>query len=249
MVEALQSSERRRRELVSNVTHQLKTPLTSLDGYLEGIQDGVFDAGPETVDRLLRQTSRLQRLVADLGRLAEVERMEIWPLELAPLNLGRLLEELLESEQPRFAAKGIELAARVSRDPLMVAGDNHSLVQLFANLLDNALLYTDSGGRVRVEASANAASVSVAVIDTGRGIRAEDLPHVFERFFRGEQGHVAAGGGTGIGLAIVDDIARAHGGQVSVSSELGRGTRLAVVLPRLRTSRNSRRERAVLKMA
>ena len=249
MVEALQSSERRRRELVSNVTHQLRTPLTSIDGYLEGIRDGVFDADPETVRRLLRQTSRLQRLVADLGRLAEVERMEIWPLELAPLNLRRLLEELVESEQPRFAAKGVELRARLPSGSLMVVGDHHSLAQLFANLMDNALLYTDPGGSVRVEASTTAASVAVAVADTGRGIRAEDLPHVLERFYRGEQGHASADGGTGIGLAIVDDVARAHGGRVRVSSDLGRGTRLDVVLPRLRTSRHPRNERAVLKLA
>ncbi len=231
MTEALDHIERLRRELVANVAHELRTPLTSIEGYLDGIHDGVFAADPQTLERLQRQAFRLHRLVDDLTRLAEVEGLESEDLPDAAVDVCLLLVEVVEGQRPRFVAKGVDLGLAMPDGLPPVRGDQHRLNQVLTNLLDNALRYTDSGGRVIVSAEAAGARVVVKVSDTGRGISADDLPHVFERFYRGDQSRSPDGGGTGIGLAIVEQIIKAHSGRVSVTSDPGRGSRFEVVLP------------------
>ena len=231
MTESLDRIERLRRELVANVAHELRTPLTNIEGYLDGIRDGVFDPDPQTLERLQRQASRLHRLVDDLTRLAEVERLESQDLPSTPIDIASLLEEVGEAQRPRFVAKAVILELRVPTGLPPVRGDQHRLAQVLTNLLDNALRYTDRGGQVEAWAEASVKEVAIRVRDTGCGISAEALPHVFERFFRGDQSRSAGSGGTGIGLAIVEHIVKTHSGRVSVTSELGRGSCFEVLLP------------------
>lgn len=231
MTEALERVERLRRELVANVAHELRTPLTSIEGYLDGIRDGVFAADGQTLERIQRQAFRLHRLVDDLTRLAEVEGLEPEDLPAAVVDIRLLLDEVVEAQRPRFVAKGVDLGLTLRAGLQPVRGDQHRLNQALTNLLDNALRYTDSGGRVVVSAEAEGTQVVLRVSDTGSGISADDLPHVFERFFRGDHSRSPDGGGTGIGLAIVEQIIKAHSGRLSVTSEPGRGSCFEVVLP------------------
>ncbi len=237
MAQALERVERLRRELVANVAHELRTPLTNIEGYLEGIRDGVFEPDRKTLDRLHRQASRLRRLVDDLTRLAEVERLESQPPPSRQVDVARLLSEVTELHRARYARNGVLLKLHPVRRLPSVRGDHHRLTQVLTNLLDNALRYSDPGGRVEIWAGVRGEDLIITVSDTGRGIAADDLPHVFERFFRGDHSRGRDTGGTGIGLAIAEHIVKAHGGRIGVVSESGRGSRFEVLLPHAQPER------------
>ncbi len=223
----LAAAEERRARLVSDLAHEMRTPITSLDGFVEGLEDGVFEPDPETLAAMRTETSRLQRLAADLGALSRADE-QAFDLRLEPVDAGAILSDSVRGLAPSFAAAGVRLEL-TDLPPLPVAADPDRLTQVFANLLRNALAHTPAGAAVHIGAERGDGIVSVVVADDGDGIAPEHLPHVFERFYRGSD---RSAGGTGIGLTIARGIARAHGGDISAASAgVGAGAVFTVSLP------------------
>ncbi len=255
MAEQLDQTEARRRQLIGDVSHELRTPLTTIRGSMEGLIDGVLPATPETFQEILRESKRLEKLVADLQELSRVEA-GAYPLELAPVALAPLVESIARRLQPQFDEKSVTLELALPRDLPPVLGDADRIAQVLINLIGNALQYTPAGGTVSVRASVirergtgnnpllpnpllpNPQSLLpnpcllVTVRDTGIGIPAEHLAHVFDRFYRVDKSRSRAGGGSGIGLTIAKHIVEAHGGRIWAESKgRGKGSTFAFTLP------------------
>lgn len=220
-----------RRDFVANVSHELKTPLTSIQGFSQAILDGAA-ADPEAVRRAATiindEADRMRRSVEGLLDLARLDAGQA-ALHRVPTDLAAVLASITEKLSLRAAEKKITLRSQIEPLPSMVA-DADRLAQVFANLLDNALKYTPNGGTVTLTAQLGSGGAVVTVADTGSGIPAEDLPHIFERFYRVEKSK-AVGRGYGLGLAITKEIVQAHGGAISVESVSGLGTKFTVRLP------------------
>lgn len=230
MVERLEQGERARRELFADVAHELRHPLSVLTGRLELMQDGVVPVDGEQLLHLQEMVLALNRLVGDLRdlSLAEVGRLS---LQLAPIDLGTLIEDLQENMEPVAAAKAIELTTELPPDLPQITADRDRIRQVLVNLLANALQYTPQGGRVHLRAWADGAEVHVEVADTGPGVPAADLPHLFDRFYRTDKARTRTTGGSGLGLAIVRSLVGLHGGRVGAQSEVGEGSRFTISLP------------------
>ncbi|MGF1495482.1 MAG: sensor histidine kinase [Elainellaceae cyanobacterium] len=230
MAADLEGVEQRRRDLVSDLTHELRTPLTVLEGYLEGLGDGAIAPSPEIYPLLAREAKRIRRLVDDLQELSKMEAgylpIEVRPVPLCPLlaqMVQRFSEQLLADDSPN-------LEADCPADLPPALADPSRIEQVLVNLIGNAIRYTPSG-YIRVSAWAEAEQIWVAVSDTGIGIAAEDLPHVFERFWRADRSRDRHSGGTGIGLAISRRLVELQGGTILVQSEPGRGSTFRFSLP------------------
>ncbi len=236
MATALESTERKRRELLTDVAHELRTPLATVEGYLEGLADGVVPAVGETWSLLETETSRLRRLVDDLAKVSRAEERQL-DLRLVPSQPSVLLAAAVQAAAPAYAAKGVALETTLGRRLPPVAVDPDRIAEVLANLLDNALRHTPSGGRVEVVAADRGEQVELAVADSGDGIAAEHLERVFERFFRADPARTRTAGGSGIGLAIARAIIEAHGGRAHAESEgPGLGARFVLRLPAMATS-------------
>jgi signal transduction histidine kinase len=222
MAASLERLEKMRKDLVANVAHELRTPLTNLRGYLEAIHDGVTPASPETIGMLHDEVMRLVRLVEALHALSLLDA-RLPHVRTEPVDLGALVRRTLDLRRGEFSGKQIALHSDV-RAASPVRADPDLLAQALHNLVDNALKYTPDGGAVTVTVSQNGAGVRVAVTNTGEAIAPDDLPYIFERFYRGEKSRSRVSGGAGIGLAIVKEVARVHGGQVGAGSEAGETT-------------------------
>jgi len=216
MAAALQAQERMRREFIANAAHELRTPLTNLQGYLEALRDGVIEADATTYDSLWEEADRLVRLARSLDALAEGEAGAEPALRI-DLDLAPILEASVALVRPVLEGRSIRIERGWSV-PLPARGDPDHLAQVLANLLQNAVRYTPEGGSVTVSGEARSGSVLVSVINTGEPIPADDLPHVFERFYRVEKSRDRASGGAGIGLAIVKQLIEADGGRVGAES-------------------------------
>ena len=234
----LRELDQAKTDFVATVNHELRTPLTSITGYLDLILDGSGPALPAEVQQMLgivgRNANRLNQLISDLLTLSRSDARES-ALEVAEIDLAELLAEVAASIAPTADAAGVSLQIS-GGGPLPVDGDCDQLEQVFTNLVSNAVKFTPAGGsvRIRTETAANELTgprVLVHVTDTGIGIPAEDLPKLFQRFFRASNATSAAIPGTGLGLAIVQDIVHQHGGELSVRSEVGAGTSFTVQLP------------------
>jgi len=219
MAEGLQTLERLRKDLVANVAHELRTPLANLQGYLEAIAEGVTPASSETISSLHEEVLRLVRLVEALHVLSLFDA-RLPRARLQPVDMAALVRRLVDLRRVECAAKGITLQSRTAVNGAARA-DPDLLSQALHNLIDNAVKYTPAGGEVRVEVVPEGAGVRIAVTNTGEGISPEDLPFIFERFFRGEKSRSRELGGAGIGLSIVQEVARVHGGQVGAQSRDG----------------------------
>ncbi|MBI5104079.1 MAG: HAMP domain-containing protein [Solirubrobacterales bacterium] len=232
MATSLDSAERRRRRLLSDVAHELRTPLATVDAHLEGMADGVLPADAETLATARRETARIARLVDDLQRVSRAEEGRL-DLEVRPVPPADLVTAAARAARPAFEAKGVALQVTTAGGDLpAVAVDPQRLVEVLTNLLDNALRHTPPGGEVRVRAALRGGRVELAVADTGEGIAAEDLDRVFERFFRTDPARSRATGGSGIGLAIARALVEAHGGRIRAHSDgPGRGATFTVELP------------------
>ena len=217
MVDRLEAEERSRRQLLADVAHELRHPLAVLQGRLELMQDGIVPVTPEAMVPLQDGVIRLTRLVGDLRdlSLAEVGGLS---LHLSPQAIGPLLADLLDNLEPVAAAKEIALTAEIAPDLPLLPADADRIRQVFVNLLSNALQFTPAGGKVQVRTWREPGEVRVQVADTGPGIAPEDLPHIFDRFFRGDRSRSRATGGSGLGLAIVRSLVELHHGRISVES-------------------------------
>ncbi len=232
MAEALEQTERRRTELIGDVAHELRTPLSSIRSALEGIVDGVLPSDADTLVELLRDTRRMQRLVHDLEELSRAEAGQVH-LELHPRAMGDLISVVAQRLGPQYEDKGVDLRLEVGPDLPLRPMDANRMTQVLVNLLGNALQYTSAGGHVSVRAWCDRDALLVAVQDTGAGIPAEHLPHIFERFYRVDKSRSRSSGGNGIGLTIAKHLVEAHGGHIwAASPGLDRGSTFTFSLPR-----------------
>jgi two-component system sensor histidine kinase BaeS len=227
MVESLEKIEKMRKDLVANVAHELRTPLNNIRGELEAIQDRLLEPSPKTIDSLHEEVLRLVRLVEALQRLSQIDA-EIQVLTKKRFDLDAVVFQLLQKEQPRFDQKGIRL--KIEGEPLFVVADLDQIIQVVQNLIQNILQYTPGGGEAGVHIKKEENRAKVKFTNSGEGIREEDLPHIFERFFRAEKSRSREWGGAGIGLSIVKQIVEAHGGSVGANSKPGK-TEIWFTLP------------------
>ena len=230
MAGSLAEQEELRRNMIGDIAHELRTPLTNLRGYLEAARDGLVAPDAGLVDNLYEETMLLQRLVADLQELALAEAGQL-DLEPQRVGLAGIAEQALGILRPQADAKGIQLYAEMPSDLPPVDVDPARIGQVLRNLLGNALLHTPSGGSITVIGRATAGEVAVSVCDTGSGVHPEDLPHVFDRFYRADKSRARHTGGAGLGLAIVKQLVLAHGGSVSASSSPGEGSTFTFTIP------------------
>jgi signal transduction histidine kinase len=227
----LESVETTRRRLFGDLAHEIRTPVSVLEAYLEAVEDGVKTLDPETITMLRDQTRRLVRFSDDVAALAQAEESgaSIAPSVVIP---GELIETARSAAVDRFVAKGVTLTTHVGADLPTLWADPHRLGQVLANLLDNALRHTTSGGRVDITATAADDELAIAVTDDGDGILPEHLPHVFDRFYRVDAARDREHGGAGIGLAIAKALVEAQHGRIAASSRGPRtGTTFTVTLP------------------
>jgi signal transduction histidine kinase len=241
MAANLAASESQRRQMVADVAHELRTPLSVMQANLEAMQDGILPTDAEQLASLHEETLLLNRLVADLRLLSLVETGQL-KLELVEADLGDLVRRAAERLRNAAEAKGVSLVVEVTPDLPRVRVDADRFTQMIGNLVDNALRYTPSGGRIVLAVgwggeSGKARTPTVTVTDTGSGIAPDDLLHVFDRFYRGDKSRARASGGSGLGLAIVKQLAKAHQGKVWAESPIfhvadgnGFGTRIVVML-------------------
>lgn len=227
MAEALQREDELRRNLVADVAHELRTPITILRASCEEMVDGLADPTPERLASLHDEVLRLGKIVEDLAALAAAEAAGL-RLERGPVDLAAVAAGAVDLLRPRFEEKGLCLETRL--EAVTVDGDAARLHQIVVNLLTNALKFTPEGGTVSVRVAPAGSFAELEVSDTGPGIDADELPHVFERFWRGRDAH--GQGGSGIGLAIVAELARAHGGRAEARSRPGEGASFRVLVPR-----------------
>jgi signal transduction histidine kinase len=229
MASSLEGVEQRRRELISDMTHELRTPLTVVRGYLEELASGEIEASPDLYRRLVKETRRLERLIHDLQELSKAEAGYL-SIKLQSVQLRPLLESLVARFADQLLEDGPILELDCASDLAPVLADLDRTEQILVNLLGNALRYTEKGS-ITLAAWQDSRQVWVAVRDTGIGIAPEDLPHVFERFWRADRSRSRYSGGTGIGLAIARRLVELQGGQIEVESELGKGSIFRFSLP------------------
>ncbi len=231
MAAALEGAERRRLELIGDVAHELRTPIATLEGYLEGLLDGVVEPSERTWAKLHTEAGRLRRLVDDLGELsrAEAGQLAVAPRPAAPGGLARAAAERLAGD---FAAKGLELRVEVAPALPAMRADPDRTIQVLTNLLTNALRYTPSPGRVELSVAPAGGAIRFQVADTGIGIAPEHLPHLFERFYRVDKSRSRAFGGSGVGLTIARALVEAMDGRIwAESAGPGRGATFSFELP------------------
>lgn len=233
MAGEIERADRQRRRLTADVAHELRNPLHVIRGNLEGVLDGVYLADEEHIRNTLDETRLLARLVDDLQTLSLAEAGQL-RLHFENVNVGELLSDTLTSFSGQAEALGIDLKGQGKEDgrPLEVRGDYERLLQVLANLVANALNHTPPGGRITLAADAVLEGVRITVTDTGNGIPPEDLPMIFERFWKGDRARTRKeDGGSGLGLSICRQLVRSHGGAIVADSMPGEGTQFTITLP------------------
>ncbi len=230
MAASLEESERQRRELMANIAHELRTPLTSISGYMEGFSDGVIAPSPENYQIVRAEAARLSRLVDDLQRLSRAETGQE-KLNLMDVGAESFLSRVSKKMEPQYIDKNVVLMVNVDPGTPPVRIDEDKMNQVFVNLLGNALRYTDPGGRVTMAARGGNGRVQIKITDSGSGIAAEDLPHIFERFYRADKSRSREKGGSGIGLTIAKRYVELQGGTIEARSRPGEGASFSLFLP------------------
>ncbi len=253
MAQTLAQADRQRRQMTADVAHELRTPLTIIKGRLEGLQDGVYSATPAEIERLLGETAMLERLIEDLRVLALAEAGQL-PLYTEALDPQDLLQGTANAFASQAAQQGVALHVEAPDNLPQIEADPQRMSQVFANLVANALRYTPAGGTIALRADhrppttdhrpllkgeetqlsvvrRQSSVVIFEVGDSGQGIAPDDLPHIFDRFYRADRSRTRGSGGTGLGLAITKQIVAAHGGTIWAESAAGQGTTISIALP------------------
>ena len=233
MATHLDRGEQLRRQMTADIAHELRTPLSVIQGNLEAILDGVYPPDSEHIQPALDQAQLLARLVEDLRTLALAEAGQL-SLDLQPTNAAELTRRVVTSFEPKAADKRVMLAMNAPESLPRVQADGQRIAQVITNLLSNALRHTPQEGRIDVRLKVENQHVLIAVGDTGAGIPPDDLPHVFDRFYRADKSRSREGQstvGSGLGLAIARSIVEAHGGRIWAESETGKGTTVSFTLP------------------
>ncbi|MDO9508490.1 MAG: ATP-binding protein [Thermovirgaceae bacterium] len=229
LAQSLQNQEELRKQLTRDISHELRTPLNALNALIEAYIDGIMEPTPENLAGCKEEVLRLATLTRDLECLSDLEG-ESLSLDPELLDLGDFLRSAARTFSPLCARKGLDLAILVEED-LFLKADGDKLRQVLLNLLSNAVEYTPSGGYIRVEGCRFGDGIRIAVADSGIGIEKKELSHIFERFYRVDKSRSRNSGGTGIGLAIVEKIVKAHGWNIFVESRPGKGSRFIVDTP------------------
>ena len=239
MVVELERMDRQRRNLTADIAHELRTPIQIIQGNLEGILDGVYEADEEHIQSTLDETRLLARLVSDLRELSLAESGEL-KLNYEEFSLFDFMEDVFTSFSPKAEQNGLnlslekrnELTGDVPDAEVLMTADPDRLHQVLGNLVSNAIRFTDEGGKITLMCTALPENILIQVRDSGKGIAEEDLPFVFDRFWQGDHSRSHQdGSGTGLGLAISQKFVEAHGGVIDVRSEVGKGTLFRVKLP------------------
>ncbi len=234
MISELARAEQQRRNMTADIAHELRTPLHIIQGNLEGMLDGVYEPTPENLNAMLDETHLLTRLVSDLQTLSLAEAGQL-PLHPTRFATADLLNDVAASFSSRAAAQKVTLQAKCETDVELNA-DYDRLDQVLSNLVANALRYTPEDGSITLTAQATAEQVVITVADNGAGIAAEDLPYIFDRFWKGDRARTRDGAGSGLGLAIARQLVRAHGGSIEAASQVGQGTTFTISLPNVEES-------------
>ncbi|MDJ0508107.1 MAG: HAMP domain-containing sensor histidine kinase [Crocosphaera sp.] len=229
MANSLQDVEKRRRELISDMTHELRTPLTVMRGYLEELANGSIEGDTLLYLNLVKETRRLERLIHDLQELSKAEAGYL-SITLHPINLIPLLNSLVERFADQIMDDGPMIKLECPTDLPSVLADSDRSEQILVNLIGNAIRYTEKGS-ITVKAWQDNKKVWVAIIDTGIGIKPDDLPYIFERFWRADKSRSRYSGGTGIGLAITRRLVELQGGKIEVESEIEKGSIFRFSIP------------------
>lgn len=230
MADDLQHTEKFRRDMVADVAHELRTPLSNVSGYLEAISDKIIEPEPSVIASLSEEVDLLTRLVNDLQELALADAGEL-KLERQPENLTQLIEQSLKAIQAKVLGKGLHISMEIPAELPLVNIDYHRISQVLRNLLNNAIIHTPIGGSITVSAKQAGGEISVNVTDTGEGIPANEIPNMFERFYRVDKSRARTGGGSGLGLTIAKRLIEAHNGTISVQSESGKGSSFTFTIP------------------
>jgi len=230
MASDLERVEQLRRNMVADIAHELRTPLSNIKGYLEAILDGVKKQDTETIRSLNEEATLLSRLVDDLQELSLAEAGKL-KLDCKPEDIGNLVKQAVSTMQEQATAKGLLVFTNLPETLPKVKIDSHRINQVLRNLLKNAIAHTEKGGSITVTAQEQSGWVKVSVADTGEGIPPEALPYIFERFYRVDKSRTRATGGIGLGLTIAKQLVEAHGGEIEAQSELGKGSRFIFTVP------------------
>ena len=229
MIAELERAEEQRRNLTADIAHELRTPLHIIQGNLEGILDGVYQATPEHINNTLDETKLLARLVNDLQTLSLAEAGQL-PLHPTRFLLADLLVDLTSSFSAQAAALGIDLQTQVDDPAQEISADYDRLDQVLSNLISNAIRHTPQGGAISLETKSMTGGVRIVVRDTGQGIPAQDLPFIFDRFWRGDRSRTGRTN-SGLGLAIARQLILAHHGTIEAQSRINEGTTFIIELP------------------
>ena len=230
MAGSLAQNEQLRKNMVTDVAHELRTPLSNIRGYLEAMRDGVLAPDAKTLDSAYEEAIHLSRLVDDLQELSLAEAGQL-KLDRSATDFGEVADRAVRAVAPQASTKGVSISAQIPTGLTPVDIDPGRVGQVLKNLLSNALAHTPEGGDIRVGAKRQSGWLEVEVSDTGSGVPPEHLPHVFERFYRADTSRARSTGGRGIGLTISRQLVEAHGGRIWAESEMGRGSTFRFTLP------------------
>ncbi|WP_378955962.1 sensor histidine kinase [Pelosinus sp. sgz500959] len=241
MAEVLATNTNLRRQLLANIAHELRTPLAVIQGHLEGMIDGVIEPSKEQLSSLHEEAIRLNRLIKELRDLSLAEVRQL-ALEKRAVDVNQLISRVVTMLRPMADEKNIHIKYSLAQDIPEVIVDNDRMNQVFYNILVNAIRYSPVEGQVQVVTSIqdkeNSQWLIVSIQDNGSGIAAEDVPYIFDHFYRGDKSRDRKSGGSGLGLAIVKQLVEIHGGQVAVTSQVGKGSLFEVRLPLTRVGSN-----------